>query len=164
MPSVRVHFRYCPGLLNSPFRNVRLSGSWDAQGRPAAQWSQTPMQPTLDDDGRSAFDAGIDFDEAAVGTVFHWGVLLDGPLGQDLWGDCHGGGRRGLRLARAILHPGRREPAGRTADGNLLPYPVRPAGRSPRTERSWYPILVVGTECALGRSRLRRSRARLHCR
>ena len=63
MPTIRVQFRYCPGLLANPFRNVRLCGSWDASGRAAAQWAYAPMQPTLDDDGRSAFNAQIDFDE-----------------------------------------------------------------------------------------------------
>ena len=86
MGTIRVRFRYCPGLLANPFRNVRLCGSWDASGRAASQWSNVPMRPTLDDDSRSAFTSEIDFDEGAIGTVFHWGVLLDGQLGQDLWG------------------------------------------------------------------------------
>lgn len=86
MPTIQVRFRYCPGLLTHPFRNVRLCGSWDADGRTTAQWSVTPMRSTFDDNGRSAFDAAINFDEAAVGTVFYWGVLLDGPLGGNLWG------------------------------------------------------------------------------
>ena len=55
LPSVRVLFRYCPGLLANPFRNVRLCGSWDASGRAATQWSNRRCEPTLDDDGRSAF-------------------------------------------------------------------------------------------------------------
>jgi 1,4-alpha-glucan branching enzyme len=86
MCPIRVHFRYCPGLSGSPFRNLRLCGSWDQAGRSAAPWSQTPMRPTVDDDGRAAFDAEVGFDEGAVGTVFRWGVLLDAALGQDLWG------------------------------------------------------------------------------
>ena len=44
------------------------------------------MRAALDDDGRSAFETEIDFDEAAIGTTFQWGVLLDAPLGEDLWG------------------------------------------------------------------------------
>src|SRR5271163_3324658 len=86
LPSIRVLFQYCPGLLAVPFRNVRLCGSWNAAGQSSTQWSQTPMRAALDDDGRSAFETEIDFDAAAIGTAFQWGVLIDGPLGSDLWG------------------------------------------------------------------------------
>jgi 1,4-alpha-glucan branching enzyme len=81
-----VRFSYRPGLAQNPFRNVRLGGSWDAAGRSAIDWSFTPMRATIDDDGCAAFEAEIDFDDSAIGTVFRWGVKLDGPLGTDLWG------------------------------------------------------------------------------
>src|SRR6516165_3858226 len=81
-----VRFSYRPGLLENPFRNVRLAGSWDASGRRAADWSFTPMRPAADDDGRPAFQAVLDFDDSAIGSVLRWGVMLDGPLGAGLWG------------------------------------------------------------------------------
>lgn len=81
-----VRFSYRPGFPGNPFRNVRLAGSWDAAGRCATDWSFTPMQPRVDDDGCAAFGAEVSFDDSAIGTVFRWGVTLDGPLGQDLWG------------------------------------------------------------------------------
>ena len=85
MCPARVRFSYRPGLPGNPFRNVRLSGSWDAAGRSATDWSVILMQPTLDNDGCAAFDAEVDFADSAIGTVLRWGVKLDGPL-EDLWG------------------------------------------------------------------------------
>ena len=81
-----VRFSYRPGLSTNPFRNVRLAGSWDTAGRSATDWSFTPMQPTVDNDGCPAFDAVVSFDDSAIGAVLRWGVMLDGPLGEGLWG------------------------------------------------------------------------------
>lgn len=81
-----VRFSYPPGLSANPLRNVRLAGSWDAAGRSTADWCFIPMQPTVDDDGCPAFDAVVGFDDSAIGTVLRWGVMLDGPLGEGLWG------------------------------------------------------------------------------
>jgi 1,4-alpha-glucan branching enzyme len=81
-----VRFSYRPGLRRNPFGNVRLCGSWDAAGRSAVEWSVIPMHPAVDDDGCPAFETEVGFDDTAIGTVFRWGVKLDAPLGQDLWG------------------------------------------------------------------------------
>ena len=81
-----VRFSYRPGLLRNPFSNVRLQGNWDAGGNLATQWSTTPMQPDVDPEGCPSFAAEIRFDDSQVGTVFRWGVMLDGPAGSDLWG------------------------------------------------------------------------------
>jgi 1,4-alpha-glucan branching enzyme len=86
MCPAQVRFSYRPGLPENPFRNVRLAGSWDAAGRSAIDWSVTPMRPTVDGDGCAAFEAEVRFDDRAIGTVFRWGVRLDGPFGEDLWG------------------------------------------------------------------------------
>ena len=81
-----VRFSYRPGLLRNPFSNVRLQGNWDAGGHLATQWSTTPMQPDVDPEGCPSFAAEIRFDDSQVGTVFRWGIMLDGPAGSDLWG------------------------------------------------------------------------------
>ena len=81
-----VQFSYRPGLKSNPFSNVRLIGSWDANGVPASDWSSTPMHPAVDPDGCPCFEAQVAFDPAHAGTTFGWGVRLDGPAGTDLWG------------------------------------------------------------------------------
>jgi 1,4-alpha-glucan branching enzyme len=86
MPSQSVRFSYRPGLASHRFDNVRLMGSWDAAGRPAAAWSSTPMAPAADPDASPCFDAAVDFDAAGIGTTFRWGVQLDGPAGDGVWG------------------------------------------------------------------------------
>ena len=86
MCPANVRFSYHPGLPDNHFRNVRLAGSWDAAGRSAADWSFTPMQPTVDDDGCPAFEAVVSFDDGAIGALFRWGVTVDGALGVGLWG------------------------------------------------------------------------------
>jgi 1,4-alpha-glucan branching enzyme len=86
MCAASVRFSYRPGLPENPFVNVRLAGSWDASGRSAADWTFTAMQPTVDDDGCPAFDGIVNFDDSAIGAILRWGVTLDGPLGQGLWG------------------------------------------------------------------------------
>lgn len=86
MPSQRVRFSYRPGLWSHRFGNVRLVGSWNDAGRPAAAWSSTPMTPAVDADESPCFNAEVDFDVAEIGTTFRWGVRLDGPAGRDLWG------------------------------------------------------------------------------
>jgi 1,4-alpha-glucan branching enzyme len=81
-----VKFSFRPGLRECPFRNVRLSGSWDAQGRASSQWSTVAMRADVDPDGRPSFDAEVAFDNAEIGNPFHWGVMLDGPAGENAWG------------------------------------------------------------------------------
>lgn len=81
-----VRFSYRPGLLANPFRNVRLAGSWDASGRTAADWSFAPVHPTVDENGCPAFGAEVNFDDSAIAEVLRWGVMLDAPLGEGLWG------------------------------------------------------------------------------
>ena len=86
MPPDRVRFSFRPGLPTHRFNNVRLVGSWNAAGKLAAVWSSTPMMPAIDPDGSPSFDAEVDFDATGIGTTFRWGVRLDGPAGQGVWG------------------------------------------------------------------------------
>ncbi len=83
---IDVRFTYLTGLKRSIFRNARLRGSWDADGRYTDQWTERPMQEIVAEDGCPAFTAVVRLDEAAVGTVFRWGVALDGPEGAGIWG------------------------------------------------------------------------------
>jgi 1,4-alpha-glucan branching enzyme len=68
------------------FRNARLMGSWDAQGRFSQTWSARPMTPATAEDGCPSFTASVDFDAGEVGKRFRWGVVLDGPPGANSWG------------------------------------------------------------------------------
>ncbi|HEX8274736.1 MAG TPA: alpha-amylase family glycosyl hydrolase [Longimicrobiaceae bacterium] len=83
---IEVRFTYYTGLKRSLFRNARLRGSWDAQGRPAADWTDRPMQEIVAEDGCPAFTATVQLHEDGVGRAFRWGVALDGPEGADRWG------------------------------------------------------------------------------
>lgn len=83
---IEVRFTYLTGLKRSIFHNARLRGSWDANGRYADNWTDRPMQAIVGEDGAPAFTATVQLDEAEIGRVFRWGVVLDGPQGTDLWG------------------------------------------------------------------------------
>ena len=74
------------GVRRAVFSNPRLTGSWDAAGRPSATWSEAPMVEASGEDGCPSFHAVVDFDETQVGTSFRWGVRLDGPRGSGRWG------------------------------------------------------------------------------
>src|SRR4051794_29997632 len=86
MATLPVRFRYLTGLKRSIFRNARLAGSWDAAGRFAPAWSETPMTPGTAGDGCPCFTATVALDDRDVGKRFRWGVRLDGPPGANLWG------------------------------------------------------------------------------
>lgn len=81
-----VTFNFFSGLRQRLFSDLRLMGSWDAGGRYSADWSLTPMSEFTADDGCPAWRATVQFDEAQVGWVFHWGVVLDSPLRNHVWG------------------------------------------------------------------------------
>ena len=86
MSSQRIRFSYRPSLPSHRFDNVRLLGSWDDIGRFAAAWSSRPMTPATDPDATPCFDAEVDLDATEIGTIFRWGVQLDGPAGLRVWG------------------------------------------------------------------------------
>ena len=86
MPLIPVHFEYRTGLRHIDLRNARLTGSWDGNGQSSEQWSTVPMQAFAADDGCPAFRATAMLDDAQIGQTFRWGVIIDTPAQQNLWG------------------------------------------------------------------------------
>ncbi len=86
MPTIPVQFTYFTGLKRDIFRNARLTGTWDENGSYSNQWTSIPMQQTTGEDGCPCFTATVELDDSQIGWQFRWGVLLDGPAGNDLWG------------------------------------------------------------------------------
>ena len=82
--AVRVTFN--TGIRQAVFSNVRLSGSWDANGKYSTNWSTVPMGAIVGADGCAGFQATVNLDSSQVGTQFNWGVTLDGPAGPNVWG------------------------------------------------------------------------------
>ena len=83
---ISVQFVYAPGLKREVFRNVRLTGSWDREGRYSDDWSTIPMEEYTGEDGCPCYRAAVGLDESQVGWTFRWGVVVDGPAGRDKWG------------------------------------------------------------------------------
>lgn len=86
MATIPVQFTYLTGLRREIFRNARLTGSWDENGRYVKQWTSIPMNQTTGEDGCPCFEVTVEFDDSQVGWQFQWGVILDGPAGNNLWG------------------------------------------------------------------------------
>lgn len=86
MDTISVQFTYLTGLSRNIFSRVRLTGSWDQTGCYSNQWSSVPMQSAIAEDGCSCFTATVLFDASQVNSQFYWGVVFDGPAGNDLWG------------------------------------------------------------------------------
>jgi 1,4-alpha-glucan branching enzyme len=87
VPFLPVEFRYEPGLSFAPFTAAILVGSWDADGRFSPnRWSPQPMTRGSTPDGSTAFTAAVNFDAAAIGTQFCWGVQVRCPGGSTVWG------------------------------------------------------------------------------
>lgn len=75
-------FIYDTGIKRKLFQNVRLRGTWDAQGRFSEQWSEVPMHEVTGHDGANTFEADVEL-KAAPGKDFLWTVIVDGALGLD---------------------------------------------------------------------------------
>ncbi len=86
MANIPVRFTYLTGFKREIFTNIRLTGSWDLNGLYSNQWSTLPMQQTTAEDGCPCFTATVELDDAQIGDLFRWGVILDGPAGVNLWG------------------------------------------------------------------------------
>jgi 1,4-alpha-glucan branching enzyme len=86
MATHAVEFWFMVGLRRPIFRNPRLVGSWDANGRYSDTWSEIPMQEVIGPDGCPAFTASVLFDTTDEDRTFKWGVILDGPQGANFWG------------------------------------------------------------------------------
>lgn len=83
---IPIQFTYHTGLRRNIFRNARLTGSWDANGRYSNQWSTISMQQTTAEDGCPCFTATVELDDSQIGWLFRWGIVLDSPEGVNLWG------------------------------------------------------------------------------
>lgn len=81
-----IQFTYLTGLRRNIFRNVRLTGSWDENGRYSNQWPIIPMQQTTSEDGCPCFTATVQLDDSQIGWLFRWSVILDSPAGENLGG------------------------------------------------------------------------------
>ncbi len=81
-----VEFQFITGLKRVIFRNSRLRGSWDSNGRYSDDWTEVPMQEEIGEDGCPIFKASISLDLADQDKTFKWGVVLDGPQGSNFWG------------------------------------------------------------------------------
>jgi 1,4-alpha-glucan branching enzyme len=76
-----VKFLFVTGLRREAFRNVRLTGSWDAAGRlvdDAKQWSVMPMTPIPWEHGGVAYQADVALAPDQAERTFRWSVLVDG--------------------------------------------------------------------------------------
>jgi 1,4-alpha-glucan branching enzyme len=161
-----VEFRFITGLKRAIFRNARLRGSWDGHGRYSDDWTESPMQAQVGDDGCPIFTASISLDLADQDRTFQWGVVLDGPQGSNFWGiptevqDVNSAARhRQFRLAGG---------GGHTPTRTLLLH-VRPSlGSQPtlrgRTRHTRPPFCPVGASRGQRGRRLRQPGQRLHCR
>ena len=77
MARLRVRFEWLTGLKQPIFRNVRLVGSWDRQGRYSEQSRTVAMKKFTAPDGCPAWRADVRFDAAQRGWTFHWRVIVD---------------------------------------------------------------------------------------
>jgi 1,4-alpha-glucan branching enzyme len=81
-----VEFQFITGLKRTIFRNARLRGSWDDQGRYSDHWTESPMQGGVGEDGCPIFTVSLSLNFADQNKTFKWGVVLDGPQGTNFWG------------------------------------------------------------------------------
>jgi 1,4-alpha-glucan branching enzyme len=86
MATQKVEFQFRSGLKRAIFRNGRLRGSWDRNGRFSNDWTESPMREEIGDDGCPIFRASLALDLADQQRTFRWGVVLDGPQGSNFWG------------------------------------------------------------------------------
>jgi 1,4-alpha-glucan branching enzyme len=86
MAMQKVEFQFITGLKRAVFRNPRLRGSWDSNGRYSDDWTESPMQEEVGEDGCPIFKASISLDVADQDRMFRWGVVLGGPQGSNFWG------------------------------------------------------------------------------
>lgn len=85
MSPIAVTFTFHSGVKRRLFRNVRLSGSWNAQGHYSDHWSDVPMTASRDETGCQAFSASVWLDPSETGTTFHWGVAADVVGAPNTW-------------------------------------------------------------------------------
>ncbi|MFC5408599.1 alpha-amylase family glycosyl hydrolase [Larkinella bovis] len=86
MASQTITFRYLTGIPHPLFSNARLRGSWTVDGDYSDDWTEHPMREIVGPDGCPAFETRLQLRDDPEKTVFHWGVILDGPERPNLWG------------------------------------------------------------------------------
>lgn len=87
MGVTQVRFEYQTGIRRRLFRNAYLCGNWDALGQlDPNSWSQVAMEGVTSNEGCPTFVATVNLQAGDAGSVFEWGVRLDGPGGEGLWG------------------------------------------------------------------------------
>jgi 1,4-alpha-glucan branching enzyme len=80
-----VRFEWLSGIRREVFSSLRIRGSWDRAGRTSNDWTTSPMQPFVAEDGCPAWFAEIELDRSDPKQAFHWGVIGDSPAGPDSW-------------------------------------------------------------------------------
>lgn len=86
MKTQKVEFQFITGLKRAIFRNARLRGSWNENGRYSDNWTEVAMQEETGSDGCPVFVASVVLDLIDQNKTFKWGVVLDGPQGVNFWG------------------------------------------------------------------------------
>lgn len=86
MANITVNFTYFTGFKKAIFNNLRLIGSWDENGHYSQQWRSHQMQQIIGEDGCLSFQTTVELDDSQIGWLFRWGVMLDSPAGNNLWG------------------------------------------------------------------------------
>lgn len=77
MTAIPVLFRFDTGIKRRAFANVRLLGSWDANGRYSNVWAPTQMTELVGDDHAICYEAEVMLDDSQVGWTFRWHVIAD---------------------------------------------------------------------------------------
>jgi len=77
-----VTFTYDAGP-HSALTDVKLKGSWDANGRFSNDWGNgsTPMRPV----GNGKWEVQVTLEDDGLPRNWEWGVSVDGPAGNDMW-------------------------------------------------------------------------------
>ncbi len=86
MAKILVEFQFITGIKRRIFRNARLCGSWDGNGKYSDNWKESLMAEDIGEDGCPIFSGTVSLDLADKDKTFKWGVILDGPQGSDFWG------------------------------------------------------------------------------
>ncbi len=86
MTSINVQFEYRTGIPQKLFQNVRLTGSWDFEGRYSDTWTSANMNEFTASDGCPAWRTTIRFDKSQIGKKFRWGVIVDRASDKNTWG------------------------------------------------------------------------------
>jgi 1,4-alpha-glucan branching enzyme len=84
-PMSVVRFEWWSGIRQQVFSSLRIRGSWDRAGRYSDDWTTSPMQAFVAEDGCPAWFAEIELDRSDSDRAFLWGVIGDGPAGPDSW-------------------------------------------------------------------------------